>query len=121
MAPVLAGRRHASTALPAARRQRAFPSPVSYTHLGTLAPIGALSEAESDAIGRYRDAYAVITDFQDSLAKAAASLRPVLAAERIQSVDDIVRRRQALADARATLADSARRLQVAQALSLIHI
>ena len=82
---------------------------------GALAPIGALSEAESDGIGRYRDAYAVITDFQEALAKAAAPLRPVLAAERIQSVDDIVRRRQALVDARATLAESARRLQSAQA------
>ncbi|CAB3813326.1 MULTISPECIES: DUF3053 family protein [Achromobacter] len=82
---------------------------------GALAPIGALSEAESDAIGRYRDAYAVITDFQDALAKTATSLGPVLAAERIQSVDDIVRRRQALSDARVTLADSARGLQAARA------
>lgn len=82
---------------------------------GSLAPVGALSEAEKDAVGRYDDAYEVIVDFQSAMAKAAVTLRPILAAERIQSVDDIVRRREALLAARKTLADSAGALQDAKA------
>ncbi|MGE8691531.1 MAG: DUF3053 family protein [Achromobacter sp.] len=82
---------------------------------GTLVPIGALSAAEKEAVGRYDDAYDLMVDFQAAMAKAAQRLRPVLAAERIQSVDDIVRRREALQAARKTLADSAGALQQAKA------
>lgn len=82
---------------------------------GTLVPIGALDAAEKKAVGRYDDAYDVIVDFQAALAKAAQPLRPILAAERIQSVDDIVRRREALQAARKTLAESAGAVQDAKA------
>ncbi|OCZ99944.1 hypothetical protein A7P25_21145 [Achromobacter xylosoxidans] len=82
---------------------------------GTLVPIGALDAAERKAVGRYDDAYDVIVDFQAALAKAAQPLRPILAAERIQSVDDIVRRREALQAARKTLAESAGAVQDAKA------
>ncbi|KMJ87407.1 DUF3053 domain-containing protein [Achromobacter xylosoxidans] len=82
---------------------------------GSLVPVGALGEAEKDAVGRYDDAYEVIVDFQSAMAKAAVTLRPILAAERIQSVDDIVRRREALLAARKTLAESAGALQDAKA------
>lgn len=82
---------------------------------GALVPIGPLSDAEKDAVGSYDDAYAVIFRFQASLAKAAAPLRRVLAAETIRSVDDIVQRRQAFEAARKTLADSASALQEARA------
>jgi hypothetical protein len=78
-------------------------------------PIGALDAAERKAVGRYDDAYDVIVDFQAALAKAAQPLRPILAAERIQSVDDIVRRREALQAARKTLAESAGAVQDAKA------
>ncbi|WP_049058035.1 DUF3053 family protein, partial [Achromobacter xylosoxidans] len=50
---------------------------------GSLVPVGALGEAEKDAVGRYDDAYEVIVDFQSAMAKAAVTLRPILAAERI--------------------------------------
>ncbi|WP_348994955.1 DUF3053 family protein [Achromobacter sp. HNDS-1] len=82
---------------------------------GTLVPIGALDAAERKAVGRYDDAYDVIVDFQAALSKAAQPLRPILAAERIQSVDDIVRRREALQAARKTLAESAGAVQDAKA------
>lgn len=82
---------------------------------GTLVPIGALDAAERKAVGRYDDAYDVIVDFQAAVAKAAQPLRPILAAERIQSVDDIVRRREALQAARKTLAESAGAVQDAKA------
>lgn len=82
---------------------------------GTLVPIGALDAAEKKAVGRYDDAYDVIVDFQAALATAAQPLRPILAAERIQSVDDIVRRREALQAARKTLAESAGAVQDAKA------
>nr|WP_312486155.1 DUF3053 family protein [Achromobacter ruhlandii] len=82
---------------------------------GTLVPIGALDAAERKAVGRYDDAYDVIVDFQAALAKAAQPLRPILAAERIQSVDDILRRREALQAARKTLAESAGAVQDAKA------
>ncbi|AKP89210.1 DUF3053 family protein [Achromobacter ruhlandii] len=82
---------------------------------GTLVPIGALDAAEKKAVGRYDDAYDVIVDFQAALAKAAQPLRPILAGERIQSVDDIVRRREALQAARKTLAESAGAVQDAKA------
>ena len=81
---------------------------------GALVPIGALSDTEKEAVGDYDDAYAVISRFQESLAKAAAPLRRVLAAETIRSVDDIVQRRQAFEAARKTLADSAGALQEAR-------
>lgn len=82
---------------------------------GTLVPIGALSDTEKDAVGGYDDAYAVITSFQASMAKAAAPLRQVLAAETLRSVGDILQRRQAFEAARKTLADSAGDLQAARA------
>ncbi len=82
---------------------------------GALVPIGALSDAEKEAVGDYDDAYAVISRFQESLAKAAAPLRQVLAAETIRSVQDIVQRRQSFDEARKTLADSADALQAARA------
>lgn len=82
---------------------------------GALVPIGALSEAEKSAVGRYDDAYAVIADFQAALAQAATPLLPILAAERIQSAQDIMRRREALVAARKTLAHSAGMLQEAKA------
>lgn len=82
---------------------------------GALVPIGKLSDTEKDAVGDYDDAYAVITRFQESMAKAAAPLRQVLAAETIRSVDDIVQRRQSFEAARKTLADSAGDLQEARA------
>lgn len=95
---------------------------VAFIHLlqsridaGALVPIGKLSDTEKDAVGDYDDAYAVITRFQESMAKAAAPLRQVLAAETIRSVDDIVQRRQSFEAARKTLADSAGDLQEARA------
>lgn len=82
---------------------------------GALVPIGKLSDTEKDAVGVYDDAYAVITRFQESMAKAAAPLRQVMAAEAIRSVNDIMQRRQAFEAARKTLADSAGDLQTARA------
>lgn len=82
---------------------------------GELVPIGALSEAEKEAVGRYDNAYAVIADFQAAMAQAAQPLRPILTTEGIQSVEDIMQRREALAAARNTLARSAGVLQDAKA------
>ncbi len=80
----------------------------------TLVPIGLLSKSEKDAIGGYDDAYEVMTDFQEALAKAAAPLREVLSVETIQSVGEIMARRGSLEAARKTLAGSAAQVQVAR-------
>ena len=80
----------------------------------TLVPIGLLSKSEKDAIGGYDDAYEVMTDFQEALAKAAAPLREVLSVETIQSVEEIVARRGSLEAARKTLAGSAAQVQAAR-------
>lgn len=81
----------------------------------TLVPIGLLSKSEKEAIGGYDDAYEVMTDFQDALAKAAGPLREVLSLETIQSVGEIVARKASLEAARKTLADSAAQVQAARA------
>jgi len=80
----------------------------------TLVPIGLLSKQEKDAIGDYDDAYEVMTDFQDAMAKAAAPLREVLSVETIRSVGEIVERKASLQAARKTLADSAAQVQAAR-------
>ncbi len=80
----------------------------------TLVPIGLLSKPEKEAIGSYDDAYEVMTDFQDAMAKAAAPLREVLSVETIQSVSDIVERKASLEAARKTLAGSAAQVQTAR-------
>ncbi|OAE62146.1 DUF3053 domain-containing protein [Achromobacter mucicolens] len=80
----------------------------------TLVPIGLLSKSEKDAIGGYDDAYEVMTDFQEALAKAASPLREVLSVETIQSVEEIVARRGSLEAARKTLAGSAAQVQAAR-------
>jgi len=80
----------------------------------TLVPIGLLSKPEKEAIGGYDDAYEVMTDFQDAMAKAAAPLREVLSVETIRSVSDIVERKASLQAARKTLADSATQVQAAR-------
>ncbi|MCU6615413.1 DUF3053 domain-containing protein [Achromobacter mucicolens] len=80
----------------------------------TLVPIGMLGKSEKEAIGGYDDAYEVMTDFQEALAKAAAPLREVLSVETIQSVEEIVARRGSLEAARKTLAGSAAQVQAAR-------
>ncbi|WP_076521985.1 DUF3053 family protein [Achromobacter sp. MFA1 R4] len=80
----------------------------------TLVPIGILSKSEKEAIGDYDDAYEVITDFQDAMAKAASPLREVLAVETIRSVGEIVERRASFEAARKTLADAAAQVQEAR-------
>lgn len=80
----------------------------------TLVPIGLLSKPEKEAIGDYDDAYEVMTDFQDAMAKAAAPLREVLSVETIRSVGEIVERKASLEAARKTLADSAAKVQAAR-------
>ncbi len=80
----------------------------------TLVPIGMLSKSEKEAIGDYDDAYEVITDFQDAMAKAASPLREVLAVETIRSVGEIVERRASFEAARKTLADAAAQVQEAR-------
>lgn len=80
----------------------------------TLVPIGMLSKSEKEAIGDYDDAYEVITDFQDAMAKAASPLREVLAIETIRSVGEIVERRAGFEAARKTLADAAAQVQEAR-------
>ncbi|MFD4837714.1 DUF3053 family protein [Achromobacter sp. NPDC058515] len=82
---------------------------------GALVPIGTLSKPEKEAVGDYADAYEVITDFQESMAKAARPLRDVLAMETIRSVGDIVERTDGFEAARKTLAQSAAELQDARA------
>lgn len=80
----------------------------------TLVPIGMLGKSEKEAIGGYDDAYEVMTDFQEALAKAARPLREVLSVETIQSVGEIVARRGSLEAARKTLAGSAAQVQAAR-------
>lgn len=80
----------------------------------TLVPIGMLGKPEKEAIGGYDDAYEVMTDFQEALAKAAAPLREVLSVETILSVEEIVARRGSLEAARKTLAGSAAQVQAAR-------
>lgn len=82
---------------------------------GTLVPIGALSQSEEEAVGDYADAYAVITDFQASMAEAAKPLRDVLAVETLRSVAEIAERKAGFEAARKTLAQSAAKLQDARA------
>lgn len=79
-----------------------------------LVPIGTLSKPEKEAVGDYADAYEVITDFQESMTKAAQPLREVLAMETIRSVGEIVERKAGFEAARKTLAESAAKLQDAR-------
>lgn len=81
----------------------------------TLVPIGLLSKSEREAIGDYDDAYEVMSEFQDAMAKAAAPLREVLGVETIRSVGEIVERKGRLEAARKTLAGSAAQVQAARA------
>lgn len=81
----------------------------------SLLPIGSLGEPEKEAIGDYADAYEVITDFQQAMAQAAASLLDVLEVESIHSVAEIVERRPRFEAARKTLAEQAAEVQQAQA------
>lgn len=80
-----------------------------------LLPLAALTKAEKEAVGDYDDAYGVMTDFQQEMAKAAGALRDVLAVETLRSVGEIVERKAAFEAARKTLADSAGKLQDARA------
>ncbi|ASC68671.1 DUF3053 domain-containing protein [Achromobacter denitrificans] len=82
---------------------------------GALTPLAVLSEPEKEAIGDYADAYEVITDFQQAMAKAALPLRDVLAAETIRSVSEIVERRARFEAARKTLAEQAGEIEDARA------
>lgn len=81
----------------------------------SLLPIGVLSEPEKEAVGGYADAYEVITDFQEALAQAAASMRDVPEIETLRSVAEIVERRARFEVARKTLAEQAAEVQRAQA------
>lgn len=80
-----------------------------------LLPLAALTKAEKEAVGDYDDAYGVMTDFQQEMAKSAGALRDVLAVETLRSVGEIVERKAAFEAARKTLADSAGKLQDARA------
>lgn len=80
-----------------------------------LLPLAALSKSEKEAIGDYTNAYEVMTDFQQAMARAAMPLREVLLVETIRSVGDIVERKPGFETARKTLADSAAALQEARA------
>ena len=81
----------------------------------SLVPMGNLSEPEKEAVGGYTDAYEVITDFQEALAQAAASMRDVPEIETLRSVAEIVERRARFEAARKTLAEQAAEVQRAQA------
>ncbi|WP_088139453.1 DUF3053 family protein [Achromobacter xylosoxidans] len=81
----------------------------------SLLPMGILSEPEKEAVGGYADAYEVITDFQEALAQAAASMRDVPEIETLRSVAEIVERRARFEGARKTLAEQAAEVQRAQA------
>lgn len=81
----------------------------------SLLPMGSLSEPEKEAVGGYADAYEVITDFQEALAQAAASMRDVPEIETLRSVAEIVERRARFEGARKTLADQVAEVQRAQA------
>lgn len=81
----------------------------------SLVPLAGLSEPEKEAVGGYADAYEVITDFQQAMAKAAAPMRDVLAVETLRSVGEIVERKARFEAARKTLAENAARLQDARA------
>ncbi|MGS1106422.1 DUF3053 family protein [Achromobacter anxifer] len=81
----------------------------------SLLPMGILSEPEKEAVGGYADAYEVITDFQEALAQAAASMRDVPEIETLRSVAEIVERRARFEGARKTLAEQVAEVQRAQA------
>jgi hypothetical protein len=81
----------------------------------SLLPIGILSEPEKEAVGGYADAYEVIADFQEILARAAASMRDASEAETLRSVAEIVERRDRFEAVRKTLAEQAAEVQRAQA------
>ena len=81
----------------------------------SLLPMGILSEPEKEAVGGYADAYEVITDFQEALAQAAASMRDVPEIETLRSVAEIVERRTRFEGARKTLAEQVAEVQRAQA------
>lgn len=80
-----------------------------------LLSMPALSKAEKEAVGDYADAYEVITDFQQKMAKSAQDMHAVLELETIRSVGEIVQRQRGFEAARKTLADSAGRLEDARA------
>ncbi|KGD94282.1 hypothetical protein JL37_12035 [Achromobacter sp. RTa] len=81
----------------------------------SLVPLAVLSKPEKEAVGDYADAYDVIVDFQQAMAKAAVAMRDVLAVETLRSVGDIVERRARFEAARRTLAENAAKLEDARA------
>jgi len=80
-----------------------------------LLPLPVLSEPEQEAVGDYADAYEVMGEFQQAMARAAAPMRDVLALETLRSVGEIVERRPRFEAARKTLAEQAAKLGQARA------
>lgn len=80
-----------------------------------LVPLAELTKPEKQALGDYADAYEVMTDFQKTMAEAAAPLAAVLAAETLRSVGEIVERQATFESARKALADAAGKLDDARA------